>query len=167
MRRVLVSVVLGSLLAATVALPALAAKPERDVIGAPPPIDYPAGALCAYAVRVEFPINKEYGIAFTPQPDGSQRIIVTGRLVAMVTNLETGESVTLNASGPGTFWFAPDGTLTIAGGGHWLLYLFPTDVGGPGIFYTSGRIHLEAGPTGVTGLTMPRNTRDICAMLAE
>jgi len=158
---------LASLLAGAMALPALAAKPERAFLEAPPPTDYAAGELCSYAVRVEFPINNEYGITFAPQNDGSQRMIVTGRLVAMVTNLETGESITLNASGPGTFWFAPDGTLAIDGGGHWLLYLYPTDVGGPGIFYTSGPIHLEAGASGVTALTMPRHTRDICAMLAE
>ncbi len=165
MRRVLLPVLLGLLLAAASVVPTLAAKPERTFFEAPPPTDYVAGELCTYPVRIETVTNKEYGITFAVASDGTQRTIVTGRLVMMVTNLSTGESLTVNVSGPGVFTFGPDG-LSIDGGGGWLLYLFATDAGGPGIWVTSGRIHLEAGELGVTALTMPHRTQDVCGMLA-
>ena len=166
MRRVVYPLFLGLLLAAAVAVPAAAAKPERAFIEAPPPTDYAAGVLCAYPVRIEAVTNQEYGIAFPVAEDGTQRTIVTGRLVMMVTNLVSHESLTVNVSGPGVFTFGADG-LSIDGGGRWLFYLFATDAGGPGIWVTSGRIHLEAGASGVTALTMPHRTQDVCHLLAE
>ncbi|MBA2757323.1 MAG: hypothetical protein H0U37_07770 [Chloroflexi bacterium] len=53
-------------------------------------------------------VNREYGTAFI---DG--RVIITGRLVIRVTNLDTTKSVVLNASGPGHI--DRDGTFTAEG----------------------------------------------------
>jgi hypothetical protein len=165
MRRVLVPLFLGLLLAAVIAVPTAAAKPERAFFEAPPPTDYAAGELCAFPVRIEAVINQEYGITFPVAEDGTQRTIVSGRLVMMITNLATDESLTVNVSGPGVFTFGADG-LSIDGGGNWLFYLFATDAGGPGIWVTSGRVRLEAGESGVTALTMPHRTQDVCELLA-
>ncbi|HYI66204.1 MAG TPA: hypothetical protein VEW95_04710 [Candidatus Limnocylindrales bacterium] len=156
---------LGLLLAVVIAVPAAAAKPERAFVEAPPPTDYAAEVFCAFPVRIEAVTNQEYGITFAVAEDGTQRSIVTGRLVVVITNLDTQESLTVNASGPGVFTFGADG-LTIDGGGNWLFYLFATDAGGPGIWVASGRVHLEAGASGVTALAMPHRTQDVCELLA-
>jgi hypothetical protein len=167
-KRVFLPLCLAMVTIAATAVPVLAAKPERVPFGAPPPQDFAAGDMCAdFPVRIETLVNKEYGLVFPEAADGSQRTIVTGRLVIRVTNLETDEALTLNASGPGVFTVAADGTLTITGWGRWLLYLLPTDAGGPGIWLTSGRLTLHIGDTGIVGLELPAHTTDICAALAQ
>ena len=166
MRRVLGSLCLSIVVMAATTVSALAARPERAFAEAPPTTDYEAGEICAFPVRIETPVNKGYSLTFEVAADGTQRMIVTGRLGTKVTNLDTNEWLTANVSGPGVFTFAADGTTSIKGGGPWLLYLTPTDVGGPGMWLTFGRLQVEVGETSVTAIVLPRNSRDVCEMLA-
>jgi hypothetical protein len=51
--------------------------------------------LCKFPVRIEITANKEYVKFFS---DG--RLLVNGKLFVRITNLETGESMDVNVSGP-------------------------------------------------------------------
>jgi hypothetical protein len=102
-----VTVAVSALLAG--ALPAAANNDPHRVF-----LPAPSGDLvgyCAFPVHVDFPLNKEYG-TITTAPDGTTTIVLTGALFITFTNETTGKAVTVNASGPGTDIFSPDGTLT-------------------------------------------------------
>lgn len=153
----------------TSAAPALAdGKPERVFLDAQNQV-FPAGMVCDFDVSYEVLINQEYGLFFffPPAADGTQRLIVTGHLVIQLTNLQQpSRSVVLNVSGPGTYLFHPDGTLSVVGRGINFLYLFPTDDGGPGMWVTSGKLRIEIDAGGnATLVIQPNRSQDLCAAL--
>jgi hypothetical protein len=113
--------------AAGVVLPGVAAAepPVRVPIPAEP-ITFEAGEVCDFPISFEVTQQNEKITFFS---DGRARI--TGVSKPLVTNLDNGHSLQLNASGPG--WIDA-GT----GQGTNLFVLFPEDVGGPGIFMTHG-----------------------------
>ena len=164
MRRVL-SVLAAIALIALSAAPALAARPEKepDVIG--DPLTFPAGEVCDFDLRETVKIDTGKSIVFPPEDDGAQRVLVNGHIVATVTNLETDQSVTYNISGPGTFTYGD--TLEIDATGTWLFYNFEGDAGGPGMWLSTGKSHLEIDlATGQwLSFTPARNTIDVCAVL--
>ena len=82
--------------------PAAAAKPEKvpDVIG--DPVVYPAGEICGFDLEYRVDIDTGKSIVFPPTSDRQQRGIVSGHIVATITNLENHRSGTWNISGPGT-----------------------------------------------------------------
>jgi hypothetical protein len=90
------------------ALPAAANNDPHRVYLFAPPSDLVG--YCAFTVHVTFPMNKEYG-TITAAPDGTTTYVLTGALFITFTNATTGKAVTVNASGPGTDIYAPDGTL--------------------------------------------------------
>ena len=166
MRRALAPL-LAALLVMLSALPVLAAgKPEKTQNELLPPELYAAGIVCDFDLVIEYLIDTGHAITFPVAEDGTQRQNVGGHLVVRVTNSETGASVTYNISGPGKFLFHGE-QLTIAGGGPWLLYAFPGDAGGPGMWFTRGRIGIEVDlNTGAwLAVSKPHNTVDVCAVL--
>lgn len=126
------------LLAAVAALlPAAASadQPVREGLPAPP-FTLPA-SICGFPVDVTSPTDKEFVTTFT---NGKQ--IITGALVATLTNANTGMSTTINISGPGSIVPHADGTSTFTLSGRSLIFLFPNQAG-PG---TPGRLILTSGP---------------------
>jgi hypothetical protein len=96
--------------AVAVALPPAASAnsdPHRGPV-ANQPFDLPTG-FCAFPVHVTFSMDKEYATV-SALPDGSTVLKVTGALFITATNTETDKAITVNASGPGTFTVAPDGS---------------------------------------------------------
>jgi hypothetical protein len=90
------------------ALPAAANNDPHRVYLFAPPSDLVG--YCAFTVHVTFPMNKEYGTV-TTAPDATTTYVVTGALFVTFTNATTQKSVTVNAFGPGTDIYSPDGTL--------------------------------------------------------
>ena len=143
-------IVLAVLIAAT---GAFAAPPEREPLLAE---DFVAENACSFPVLIEATANKEFVTFFA---DG--RIKVNGKLFARLTNLETGDALELNISGPVTI------TETEVLRGRGLLILFPEDAGGPGIVLTTGRVELLRGEDGfITNATVRGRTVDVCSALA-
>jgi hypothetical protein len=114
--------------------------------------------------------NKEFGKA-TENPDGSVDFKITGSLILETTNTDTGESVVTNASGPGTFHFLPDGSLTVASQGHTFEFFLADEAEALGL---PSAIFLWAGPTvltvGADGIATNATFRghmllDVCAAL--
>jgi hypothetical protein len=60
----------------------------------------------------------------------------------VLTNLETGKTITLNISGPSHVSVPAEGTPTLVGTGHWVWGSNPA-TGEPGIFMTTGRFVLD------------------------
>jgi hypothetical protein len=115
--------------AATAAAPgvASAAPPERVPVPAEP-IAFDAGQVCDFPISFD-PVQQGEKIAFFA--DGRARL--TGVSKAVVTNLDNGRSILVNASGPS--WLDRN-----VGEGHNLFVLFPEDAGGPGIFLVRGQV---------------------------
>ncbi len=167
MRRSLVPSVLALLIILATAIPALAnGKPDIVPNEPLPPEFYPAGVVCDFDLTVEYLVDSGRTITFPPDDDGAVRQLIVGRLVMRVTNEETGASSTQNVSGPGKFVYDGE-VLHITGGGPWLLYAFPGDAGGPGMWLTKGKVSITIDLNTGTWLAVskPRNIVDLCAAL--
>ncbi len=165
MPRLLAIVGAIALLAASAA-PALAGgKPVKAAEESQPPVTYPAGELCEFDLLFEDILNTSHSLTFPAADDGTQRVMFGGRIVLRLTNLETGASRVYNASGPGTFTIGD--SLIVTGQGPWLLYFFEGDADGPGVWYTRGKIRIEADlETGqISSANRPANTIDVCEQL--
>jgi len=153
MTRFLASVASVALAALVVATAASAEKPIRE----PVLDDIDLEDLCAFPVLLEVTANKEYVTFFS---DG--RIHVNGKLFVRVTNLDTGESLDLNISGPAVI--SPDSE---RGVGRGLLLLRPGEAGGPGLVLTTGRVDFIRAEDGfIENLTIRGRSVDICTALA-
>jgi hypothetical protein len=135
---------------------ASADKPIKEPAPAPSMF---TGQFCAdFMVQVNILVNDEFAIIF-----GDGHVIIAGRFIAEAINLETGESVTVNVSGPG-FFDASGDVATLRGNS--LLFGEAGDFG-PGIpatlVVTSGTVTLRSG---VPGYTLQGYSRDLCAELA-
>jgi hypothetical protein len=142
--------------------------PHRIYLAAAP-FDLPA-SYCGFPVHFEFPVNKEYATVSTGA-DGSTIYKITGALFVTLTNTDTGKTITVNASGPGTFTFSLDGTIqTIVGTGLGLQFATNlTDFGLPSnLVLVSGPINLTIDLTtgAVTSMTRQEHVLlDVCAAL--
>jgi hypothetical protein len=155
------------LCAAIVALtpaPAAADQPVREGLPAAPfTLD---ASICGFAVGVTFSTNKEFSTTFA---NGKQ--IITGALVATLTNEQNGRSTTINISGPGSLVPNGDGTTTFTLSGRSLIFLFPNQVapGSPGLLIvTSGPVIIQLDGSGnVTSYKITSaSVQDMCAALA-
>jgi hypothetical protein len=151
------TVVLAAILCSTVMIqPALADKPTKVFITAPPP--FTLSGSCSFDVRVEVTQNKEYIKTFT---DGKQ--IISGRLLVKLTNLDTGKSITVQVNGPAHFNFTTNpGDYTSTG--RSLLFF-------PGVLVLSRgsvRILFDPVTNELISVTYTSNARiDLCAVLAK
>ena len=81
------------------------------------------------------------------------------------TNLSTGESITVNTSGPAHTTENPDGSLTVVGTGTWGFGNHP-DTGAPGIFQVAGRWVFSIDAQGNESFRFVGRVRDLCTELA-
>lgn len=113
--------------------------------------------LCQFPVRIEITANKEYVKFFS---DG--RLLVNGKLFVRITNLDSGESIDVNISGPANVTPTTERNM-----GRGILLLFPEDAGGPGLFLNTGRLDIIRGEDGfITNYTVRGTSVDVCAALS-
>jgi hypothetical protein len=140
---------------------ATAAKPVKEPLPAPEPSVFPAGEICPFPLLVETLTNREKSITFS---DGSQ--LITGAFKQRLTNLDTDESILVNASGPVRLTFEGD-ILHVVGRGPSLLLATATEPGGPGALFVRGRASYDVDL--LTGeplfLVVRGTTRDLCDKL--
>jgi hypothetical protein len=133
---------------------ALAAKPTRDPVPAPP--TFTISGSCSFDVQVDVVRNQEFITGFS-----SGKTIVAGQLFLKLTNLSSGKSVTLNISGPGINDVSVPSTFNLSGTS---LIWWP----GAPILLTRGPIALTIDSSGnVTGFTQ-RSASSVneCAILS-
>ena len=113
--------------------------------------------LCSFPVRIAITANKEYVKFFS---DG--RILVNGKLFARITNLDTGQSIDVNISGPAHITPFSERSM-----GRGILLLFPQDATGPGLLLLTGRLDIVRGEDGfITSYDNRGTSVDVCAALA-
>jgi hypothetical protein len=160
MRQVLALLCAG-IVALAAAGAAFSAGPVREPIVFEP-FTFAAGEVCPFAVTIDAVVNKEI------LKDFGDHLIITGRLVAQVTNDETEQSVVLNVSGPAKVIFTEDAA-TQYGRGLGLNFFFPGDLG-PGsegaLLWTRGPMIQRFSEEGLEIVRMAPVVRDVCAMLA-
>ena len=165
--RVILLAIAGVVVTALSAPPASAAPPVR-VPAEFAPIEFAAGEVCGFPLRLEATVNKQTITTFS---DG--RILITGAFRARATNLSTGESVELNTPGPLHIRPNPNGTLSVRGTGPTVFFFFPGDLG-PGepgaLLYVRGQLRetVNAEFTAVVGpVTIRGRVQNICDTLDE
>jgi hypothetical protein len=97
-----------------VAAPVLGARPDREFAPAPTDIFLPAGTgVCAFDVNLHVDVNMEYTKIWTDPAGNLLMFALNGNLQVTITNLSTGTSLPINASGPARAVFDADGNLVV------------------------------------------------------
>jgi hypothetical protein len=168
MRRLIMALILGALVAIVPMTSATARGPKWQFSEAPP-FTLPA-EVCGFPVLVEAVQNREYSKT-TPNADGSVTIQITGFFSSRYTNLDTDSSLTAKISGPITIRVAPDGSFDVAARGRNGIIFFPADAarfGFPGISIMAGRFteHVAADGTFTSAHLDGTIQLDVCAALS-
>jgi hypothetical protein len=154
-----VAMVVGGVLAGT-APAATAGAPVRQVFAG---VDSRVDHFCGFPVLA----RAEGRVAVIDFFDANGNLVksiqpVAGRLQTTVTNLDTGTTITLHASGPGILELSPDGDfVSFTTLGAWFVTQDPT-TGERGDFLLQGRRELNA----ETGFEFHGRVVDLCAELA-
>jgi hypothetical protein len=172
MRRIGLIVALGALLGmlggVVTASPALARGPKWETVPADP-FTLPA-TFCGFEIGVSFPVGREYS-KLLKASDGSVITLTTGSLIASLTNLDTGKTITENVSGPGKFTVFDDGSTIMAFKGLTGFFLTPDQAkqfGLPTASVTAGAYTASLDPDGnpTSVLLQGHVLVDICAALS-
>jgi hypothetical protein len=120
--------------------------------------------VCGFPVRVD---TKGYvvHISWVDASGNVRGIDPAPQAKWVLTNLQTGESITVNISGPDQFTFNSDGSFHFVGTGTWGWVRHP-DTGVPGLFLTEGRWVAQLDSTGNFSFSRVGNVVDLCAELA-
>jgi hypothetical protein len=166
MHKSFIRLVLLSLAAVATLMPtsAFADQPVREGLpNGPLTLD---AAICGFAVDLTNPTNREFVTTFS-----SGKQIITGALTQTLTNDQTGKSITINISGPGTIVQNSDRTQTFSLKGRSLIWLYPNQLsqGSPGrLMWTSGPVvfHVDANFNILSFDITSARVLDLCAALA-
>jgi hypothetical protein len=137
--------------------PLAAAKPERVAV---PQEDFVISGFCDFDVLVHPLASKTFNTTFFDRDGNPTREHGTGRLVVRMTNLDTGRSIDLNISGPGTFVNSPAG-LTVDTHGNWMLFIDGQ------LFTLSGHGQFFVDATSETIVSRRGHVTDLCPILGS
>jgi hypothetical protein len=151
-------------------LPAANGKPTRVLItDEQQSFEVPAGQVCRFELAAAPVANKETITTYPAGANGDVRQIITGTLKLQLTNVDTGKSIVVNVSGPGTVVLHPDGSASEDLRGPALVFFFPTATpAGPATYLFNGNTTLSFDPAGNLTLvsTTDNSPLDICAALS-
>jgi hypothetical protein len=121
-RSILRSALMAAVGAALITSIALAAGPDREFAPAPEDTFWPAGSgVCDFDVNLHVDVNDEYIKLWTDASGNLVMFAINGTFKVTATNLDTGASVDINASGPGLAIFDADGNAVVnLAQGHYL-----------------------------------------------
>jgi hypothetical protein len=159
---------LGAALVLTLAIaPSVqAAGPDHSKVGTWS-LTLDAGVVCDFAVQWDVDATNTNQLVFPVQADGDQVVRSAGRGYATVTNLDTDESIVVMGGYRQDLVFHEDGTFDIYINGTVLAGYFPTDVGGPSMWWLKGHLHDEADSAfTAVGHDFVGNATDLCAALS-
>ena len=132
----------------------------------PPSGGFPAGWPCAFAIHGETLVDKSYASDVVAR-DGTETFRVAGSFKARLS--ANGKSIDVNASGPMTEMFYPDGTGSFKFEGRQFIYApWLPELGFPSpIVVFSGLFEGAFDSSGVVSVShMPHVDLDICAALS-
>jgi len=147
---------------------ASADKPIKEPVSASPVVFAGPTAVCAFPVEMTASTFRNFSITHLDKGGGIRWIGGAGTIVSTVTNMTTGKSVDINASGPGKITFNDEGSLTVEGGGPWLIGYFATDDPPLALLLYRGHIVLNVASDGTLSLVsyVGAPPQDVCAMIA-
>jgi hypothetical protein len=152
---------LSSILVLVVAVMASApvASAQQPTFEPVPVEEFAVGGICDFDVLVSPVETQLVRKVFTNQSGDVVKEVWTGVVKVRLTNLETGESIGTNVSGPEQIRVDDDGSVTDVAVGPWLIPSRPAGA----IYLTKGRYVFGSGP-------VPDNLRgtfeDACVLLA-
>jgi hypothetical protein len=133
-----------------------------------PPVTEPAGSVCSFGLGITFPTQDLRETDYYDASGTLVRSFVTGPLIADVTNLSTGRSAVRSESGPGWFYYHPDGSLTIVAPEHIGVGFHAGDSPADELLIFSGRTVINISATGVkTLVTQDGSAENMCVTLAS
>jgi hypothetical protein len=142
--------------------PAQAAGPTRVALDNQP-ISFAAGAACPFPVVLTPTVSDEVLKLWTDADGNPVRALITGNLVVRTTNLDTGASITQDASGPVDVRYNPDGSQDVTFTGRNIMLLRNP----AGLVLLSGHAIGHVDPDGTFRvLEQSGNVVDICAAVA-
>jgi hypothetical protein len=151
-------------------LPAANGKPTRVLItDEQQSFSVPAGQVCSFGLAAAPVANNETTTIYPADANGDVREIITGTLKLQLTNTNTGKSIVVNVSGPGTVVLHPDGSASEDLRGSGLVFFFPTaNPAGPATYLFTGHTTLSFDPAGNLTLvsTTDKSPLDICGALS-
>jgi hypothetical protein len=156
----------GMLAGVATAAPAFARSPQWQLLDAQP---FTTDS-CGFEIAVTIPVNASY-TKILKATDGSTILLETGSLRVSYTNVQTGQAITENESGPGKLTELADGSVTLTDEGHNGIFLAPADAqrfGLPALSVTAGRLQESVSADGtITSLTLNGTVLvNICAALS-
>ena len=156
MRRAVAALTCTVALLAFVAPSASAAPPFQVRISDPLSVLLPGSDFCGFDVQAE--VEQKFKlITFSGRRGTAWTAMTVGKIKAVITNVETQDSITVNIPGPG---FIDANGNTIVGTGPWLVFV-------PGqLLYLVGHITFKPGPFGVQPDVVRGRSLDICDVLA-
>jgi hypothetical protein len=131
------------------------------------PAEIPGGALCAFPIRLEEPIDGVRGRVIATEAELQEEYV--GPLTVHVTNLDTGASTTVNASGHAhVVTYHADGSQTWDWSGPVVLGFRSGRANNhpAGLYLLTGRYTAELTAAGRTITSAQGTEKDICAMIA-
>lgn len=131
------------------------------------PATAPAGSRCDFAVHLDQVVDDVQKRVLATYPDGSvQREEYKGPLIVRVTNVDTGKSVDVNASGHAFVDYHPDGSYTWSWTGPVLMGFGDASNHAKGLYLLTGEYIVDF----VDGYRLVRYAegaeRDLCAELS-
>ncbi|GGS54507.1 hypothetical protein GCM10010171_57070 [Actinokineospora fastidiosa] len=130
----------------------------------PGPVVLPAGAMCAFGVRISFPVTDLTRYTWFA---GGRRIaaVETGTMLADFTNTGTGRTVRRDLSGTGYYAY-PDPRTVILSGTRIAALLGPGDTPPSRLLLSNGSpMAVRSGTTGKVVLVSSPTAEDICRTL--
>jgi len=128
---------------------------------------FDAGIVCDFAVEWDSRVTTDNVMLFPVQTNGDQLLRVSGRELLIVTNLDTDASVVLRGGYREDLLFHADGSIDVTINGTIVAGYFPTDLGGPSMWWYKG--HLQDGLDDTFTLlehAFVGSTTDLCAALS-
>ena len=129
--------------------------------------EFPAGTFCSFPVTVAAPDTNLNLIVFPVQDNGDQLVRSVGHGLVVVTNGDTGGSLTLRGGFRQDLLFHADGSADAFISGTILAGYGALDVGGPSLWWFRGHLHDALDSTfTATSHQFTGNATDLCAALA-
>lgn len=131
-----------------------------------PPIDFPAGDVCPFAIHESFPVNQVVAYTYTTSSGRVAAQYFTGALIGHITRVDTGRSINADLSGDGVSVYDPSGATTLYGLGPYQAGFHAGDRPSHELARITGFSVLRISASGTKTLIYGPDVENLCRRLA-